>query len=78
MHGNVKEWCRDWYAEKFYASAKNVDPENTTKTGVRTLRGGSFHAKASLCRSANRREENPDRRFSYIGFRVSVSANRAD
>ena len=54
MHGNVYEWCRDWYDEKFYAKAKDVDPENTTEARYRVIRGGSWLSLPRSCRTASR------------------------
>ena len=54
MHGNVWEWCRDWYDEKFYARAKSVDPENTVEATHRVVRGGWWgSAPPRYCRSAS-------------------------
>jgi len=69
MHGNVGEWCSDWYDEKFYAKAKNVDPENTTKSTNRVLRGGSWYNYPRWCRSAKRFKYYTN---SHFGFRVVV------
>jgi len=54
MHGNVWEWCRDWYDPKYYTRAKDVDPENTTEARYRVLRGGSWLDPRGACRAATR------------------------
>jgi len=72
MHGNVYEWCRDWYDAEYYAKAKNVDPENTTESTARVLRGGSWISNPDDCRAAYRLRLAAGIRVSYVGFRVVV------
>ena len=72
MHGNVCEWCRDYYDAKFYAKAKNIDPENTTESRFRVLRGGSWYGNPKTCRAANRFWVIPGYRNYVSGFRVVV------
>jgi len=79
LHGNVSEWCRDGYDEKFYAvSAKKGDPENTKSSGKRVLRGGSFNSFEKHCRSAARDTDHSTNRAGSSGFRVLVSAEGAN
>jgi formylglycine-generating enzyme required for sulfatase activity len=47
MHGNVWEFCSDWYDKDDYSMSPSVDPENTTETDLRRLCSGSFHSIGS-------------------------------
>ncbi len=71
MHGNVWEWCNDWYADS-YANAKNVDPAGPDSGSLRVLRGGGWGRAPALCRSAFRYGGTRAFRYLHVGFRVSV------
>ena len=71
MHGNVYEWCADWYGD--YAGDA-TDPTGPTSGLNRVLRGGSWGSYAWDCRTARRHSYNPSTRFYYYGFRLCCSA----
>jgi len=77
MHGNVYEWCRDWYHAQLPGG---TDPDLSSSKGAmnrdgtfsRVRRGGAWCDDGQPCRSARRLRYEPERRSDHIGFRVAV------
>jgi formylglycine-generating enzyme required for sulfatase activity len=70
MHGNVWEWCEDWYKADYY-EAPQGDPVNRVKATDRVLRGGCWYSGPRYARASNRGWRVPDYRDSIPGFRVA-------
>ncbi|MDM8536891.1 SUMF1/EgtB/PvdO family nonheme iron enzyme, partial [Desulfobacterales bacterium HSG17] len=68
MHGNVSEWCQDWY--RAYPSKTVADPTGPEVGSDRVTRGGSWIRSLHYCRSANRSFSKPDYQVYDIGFRL--------
>ena len=67
MHGNVLEWCEDWYAEKSGSFSNSNGPEPKT---ARVLRGGSFDYSPAFAKSSGRSYYSPTSRSNLVGFRL--------
>ena len=68
MHGNVSEWCQDWYGD--YPPGAQTDPHGPPSGRGRVIRGGSWFSNAKNCRSACRFYWAPNSRSDFIGFRL--------
>lgn len=71
MHGNVEEWCLDWYGA--YSCDEQTDPVGPMDGEFRVTRGGSHHTPDEFLRSANRLAMIPEDKHSLTGFRVVQS-----
>lgn len=74
MHGNVYEWCLDWYGS--YATGAVTDPVGCASGSSRVLRGGYYGRSAQYCRSAYRSYDDPSNRYDDVGFRLCCSAGQ--
>jgi len=73
MHGNVFEWCADWYDGTLKGG---TDPTGPSSGVVRVFRGGSWYGDASDCRAATRFRDTPGNRDDYLGFRPALVPSR--
>lgn len=68
MHGNVAEWCWDWYAA--YEAGPLLDPAGPEIGELKVIRGGDWFFMAKICRSASRETFPPSSADNRVGFRV--------
>lgn len=68
MHGNVEEWCYDWYGP--YGEEDQTDPVGYAEGDFKVARGGSHNTEVRYLRSANRSSTLPEDKHALIGFRV--------
>lgn len=74
MHGNVWEWCSDWYGDK-YSDGDATNPLGAPSGAERVLRGGSWTVPPTMCRSAFRLKLDPTYRNFSNGLRVCRPAS---
>jgi formylglycine-generating enzyme required for sulfatase activity len=71
MHGNVREWCYDWYDD--YRNSAVTDPQGPSNGSMKVIRGGSWNNAAGRCGSVSRFAVDPSVRHNEVGFRLALS-----
>lgn len=70
MHGNVREWCSDWYDADYYRKSTVADPSGPAAGKWRVVRGGGWRSEPASCVSGMRSFADPREGRLDIGFRV--------
>jgi formylglycine-generating enzyme required for sulfatase activity len=71
MHGNVEEWCQDWYGT--YPGRIALDPQGPATGSARVVRGGGWYCPGGDCRSAGRGSGDPSEGIGGVGLRVVLA-----
>ncbi|HBC63126.1 MAG TPA: formylglycine-generating enzyme family protein, partial [Planctomycetaceae bacterium] len=71
VHGNVSEWCADWYVSNSYRLLPGIDPKGPPEGNGRVLRGGSWNSISDSCSAWYRYYLTPGYRDDNIGFRLA-------
>lgn len=75
MHGNLSEWCADWFEQNYYRQSPGTDPSGPTSGFARVVRGGAWRSYPRNCCSAFCGLLRPTSRTSDVGFRVAVTTS---
>jgi len=70
MHGNIGEWCNDWYSGDYYTKSPKKNPIGPDNGEQRVVRGGTLYFGPREARSAARDQYQPERKDDSYGFRL--------
>jgi uncharacterized protein (TIGR02996 family) len=76
LHGNVSEWCADWFAPHYYEESPEADPPGPATGERRVLRGGAWNDHGRHCRAALRYDRPPEEERNDFGLRVVMEEGR--
>jgi len=71
MHGNVGEWCLDWFVSSLGTTAE-TNPQGPVSGSTRVMRNGTWYSSAASCRSADRIGAAPNTANNTVGFRAAI------
>jgi formylglycine-generating enzyme required for sulfatase activity len=79
MHGNVVEWCWDWYKTDYYSEdVQWSDPVGPDNGDNRVVRGGGWNNHANMLRSAQRYNHSPSAQYTSLGFRLAHNSGEGN
>ena len=76
MHGNVSEWCHDYYERDYYQNSPDTDPQGPTRGNERVLRGGAFYSQLGMFDLAEHKGFSPETRSALFVSWISCVAIR--